>query len=193
MTIYSSRCCFRRTIKFAAVIFSAFWILIIPNHAYAKEDALDKFRIAIGGYTLARHESEVSLTQPDLGTGVSISPEDTLGIDTTQTVFRLDGHYRFNRHHALTYSWYKISNTGTKSVETKFEWLDENGNTITIPVGARVDTSMVYDIYKLGYCGLFIPPIKWNWRQGRDFMSHVSPCSYKPKQPVLASVRKIVI
>jgi hypothetical protein len=153
MPIY--KCCFKRAAYIATVILYVCCIFAVPRHAYAKEGVPDKFRIALGGYTLARYDSEVSLVEPDLGAGVSISPADTLGIDTQQTVFRLDGYYRFNSRHSLTFSWYKITNTGTKSVETEFDWLDENGNTITIPVGARVDTSMVYDIYKVGYLWSF--------------------------------------
>lgn len=130
-------------------------LLATTNLAYAEEAVSDKFKIALGGYTLVRYDSTMSLTDPNLGAGISISPEDTLGLETTQTVLRLTGHYRFTKKHALTYSWYSISTDGNKSVEEEFEWLDENGDTITIPVGARVDTSLDYDIYRVGYLWSF--------------------------------------
>lgn len=125
------------------------------NPVHAEDVVSDKFKIALGGYTLVRYDSTMSLTDPELGAGISISPEDTLGLETTQTVLRLTGHYRFTKKHALTYSWYSISTDGNKSVEEEFEWLDENGDTITIPVGARVDTSLDYDIYRVGYLWSF--------------------------------------
>jgi len=123
--------------------------------AHAGEAVPDKFNIALGGYTLVRYDSTMSLTEPELGAGISISPEDTLGLDTTQTVLRLTGYYRFTKKHALTYSWYSISTDGNKLVEEEFDWLDGNGDAIIIPIGARVETSLDYDIYKVGYLWSF--------------------------------------
>ena len=37
----------------------------------------------------------------------------------------------------------------------EFEWLDESGNQITIPVGAKVDSSLDYNIFKVGYLWSF--------------------------------------
>ena len=130
-------------------------LVTITNFAYAVEAVPDKFKIALGSYKVFRYDSTISLTDPDLGAGITITPEDTLGLDTRQTVLRLTGYYRFTKKHALTYSWYSISTDGAKSIEEEFEWLDENGDTITIPVGANVDTSLDYDIFKVGYLWSF--------------------------------------
>jgi len=122
---------------------------ISPVHA--EELVPDKFKIALGGYTLVRYDSALSLTEPNLGAGISINPEATLGLDNEQTVLRLTGHYRFSKKHALTYSWYSINSHGNKSIEEEIEWLDENGDPITIPVGASVDTNLDFDLFKVGY------------------------------------------
>ena len=130
--------------------------IFTSSQAYAEETKVtDKFRIALGGYTIPSMDSTVSLTDAELGAGASISPQDTLGLKTEQTVFRLDGYYRFNNRHALTYSWYSIRSDGNKTIEEEFTWIDENGNTITIPIGARASTQMDYDIFKLGYLWSF--------------------------------------
>jgi hypothetical protein len=131
------------------LMFSTF--LPMANQVHAEVALPDKFKIAIGGYAVGRYDSTMSLTEPALGVGVSISPEDTLGLDLQQTVTRLDGYYRFTPKHALTYSWYNISSTGNKTIEEEFDWLDENGNTVIIPVGAQANTVLDYDIYKIGY------------------------------------------
>lgn len=125
------------------------------NFAYAEDVVPDKFKISLGGYSLIRNESSMSLTEPNLGAGISISPEDTLGLKTEQTVLRLDGHYRFTKTHALTYSWYSISSNGNKTIDEEFDWLDKDGNKITIPIGAKVDTALDFDVYKLGYLWSF--------------------------------------
>ncbi len=126
---------------------------IIPVHA--EEVVPDKFKIAFGGYTLVRYDSALSLTEPNLGAGVSINPEAALGLNTDQTVLRLTGHYRFSKKHALTYSWYSINLHGNKSIEEEIEWLDQNGDPITIPVGANVDTNLDFDLFKVGYLWSF--------------------------------------
>ncbi|KPK40098.1 MAG: hypothetical protein AMJ69_03740 [Gammaproteobacteria bacterium SG8_47] len=123
--------------------------------AHAEEAEPDKFKLAVGGYTLGRYTSTVSVTDPDVGGGVSLDPQDTLGLETEQTVLRLDGYYRFNPRHSLTYSWYRITSDGNKNVEQEFDWVDDDGNQITIPVGARVDTRLTYNILKVGYLWSF--------------------------------------
>ena len=129
--------------------------LALPSQVYAEEKAVDRFRIAIGGYTIPSLDSSVSLTEPNLGAGVSISPQDTLGLKSEQVVLRLDGYYRFNKKHSLTFSWYSIRSDGSKIIEEEFSWLDEDGNTIVIPVNARAQTQLDYDIIKLGYLWSF--------------------------------------
>lgn len=140
---------------FKYTVLSCSILLTTFNLAHAEDAVLDKFKIAVGGYSLARLESSLSLTDKNLGAGASISPQDTLGMTNERTVFRLDGHYRFTKEHALTYSWYSISSHGYKSIEKEFDWVDENGDPITIPIGANVNSNLDYDIYKVGYLWSF--------------------------------------
>lgn len=136
-------------------IFLTVLIMAVTSYAHAKEKIPDRFRIALGGFAVVRYDSLMSLTEPNLGSGISISPEDTLGLSTEQVVLRLEGYYRFTKKHAMTYSWYKITSDGSKILEEEFEWLDDNGDTITIPAGAKADTTLSYDIFKLGYLWSF--------------------------------------
>ena len=115
----------------------------------------EKFKLAVGGYSVFTYDSAMSLTETNVGVGVSISPRDTLGLDGEQTVFRLDGLYRFNSNHALTFSWYKISSGSDKTVLEDFEWVDEGGNTVVIPTGTNVASSLKYDVFKMGYLWSF--------------------------------------
>ncbi len=128
---------------------------VATNIAHAENSVPDKFNISLGAYSVFRTDATMSLTEPGLGAGISISPEDTLGIDSEQTVLRLTGYYRFTKEHALNYSWYRITSRGNKTLEKKFEWLDKNGDLITIPVGAKVDSSLDYNIFKVGYLWSF--------------------------------------
>ena len=136
------------------ILIVALFITVI-HHAHAEAVEPDKFRIALGGFVVVRYDSVMSLTDPNLGAGLSISPKDTLDLKTEQSVLRLDGYYRFTKTHALTYSWYKISSDSKKTIEVEFDWIDENGDPITIPVGAKAATTLTYDIFKLGYLWSF--------------------------------------
>ena len=135
--------------------FTMFLFYGTMHPAYAEDNLPDKFKIVLGGYTLVRSDTTMSLTEPNTGAGISIDPRDTLGIETEKTVARLEGYYRFNEQHALTYSWYAISSDGTKTLADEINWVDENGDNITIPIGASVKASMDYDIFKLGYLWSF--------------------------------------
>ena len=136
-------------------LFMAISLFATVNLAQAEEVEVDKFRFAIGGYAIARYDSSISLTDPDLGAGISIDPQDTLGMDFENTVLRIEGYYRFHARHALTYSWYSIDSTGSKSIDKEFEWVGPGGNPITIPIGAQVVSSLDYDIFKVGYLWSF--------------------------------------
>ena len=146
---------FVHTIRKTAVYLVMCLILFAPSLVHAKDKDLQKFRIAVGGYTLAKNDATISLTDAGVGAGVSIDPEDALGVDSKQTVFRLDGHFRFNNKHRITYSWYRVSSDGSKVLDEDIDWEDEDGNAIFIPAGARVDTVLKYDIFKVGYLWSF--------------------------------------
>lgn len=137
--------------KRAALVASL--VMLGSSPAMAQED--DKFEISVGGYSVFRYESAVSLTKTNLGAGISISPRDTLGLNGEQTVFRLDGRFRFNSNHAMTFSWFRINANASKTLADDIEWVDESGDTVIIPIGTSVNSSLGYDIYKLGYLWSF--------------------------------------
>ena len=136
--------------------FAGFAILSSPAvFAAEKEFTDEKFTLAIGAYGVFRYDSNALLTSRDFGVGLAFSPEDLLGLDSRQTVLRLEGTWLFRPSHALTFSWYDISSSSSISVERDFEWVDQDGNTITIPIGASVGSRLDYNILKLGYSWSF--------------------------------------
>ena len=141
----SRKCVFLLVVMFA----------VGPNIVHAEDSVPDKFNISIGAYSVFRTDATISLTEPGLGAGITISPEDTLGLDSEQTVLRLTGYYRFTKEHALNYSWYRITSNGNKTLKKEIEWLDKNGDQITIPIGAKVNSSLDYNIFKVGYLWSF--------------------------------------
>lgn len=87
------------------------------------------------------------------GVGLDIDAEKLLGMESTNAVLRLDGHWRFsqNRRHRLDLSWFTIRRQANRTVLEDFEIEDENGNKIPIPAGSHVDSYLNIDIYQLAY------------------------------------------
>ena len=142
-----------RTWRIAASLAFATIILLGLSDANAQDD--DKFKFSAGVFSVFKHDSAMSLTSTEVGLGVSFSPEDSLGWKGEQSVLRLDGRYRFTDKHSLSMSWYRISSDGDRSIQKDIEWIDRDGNVITIPVGASVKSSLDYDIVKLTYLWSF--------------------------------------
>lgn len=157
---------FNRSISIRKQSFIIIAMLAVVKPVQAEAEMPDKFRIALGSFAVVRYDATMSLTDADLGAGISISPEDTLGVQSEQSVLRLDGYYRFAKVHSLTYSWYAISSDGNKSLDQEIDWIDENGDPITIPLGANINTSLDYDIFKVGYLYSFYNTDKVNLAVG---------------------------
>ena len=140
---------------------------VAENKAYP-----DKFRLAFSGYSIDRSNATLSVTDPDLGIGVAINPRDAFGLDFDSTVLRIEGYYRFNERHALTYGWYNLDSTGSKSLEDSVDWVDRDGNEISIPVGATVESTLDVETIKVGYLYSFYESEKVEAAIGAGF--HIS-------------------
>ena len=128
----------------------------------------EKGSITLGVF-LTDTDSTVRIGAP--GYGVTVDVEETLALETTTTVFRTDGMWRFsdNLRHRIDASWFALRRNGSTTI----------GRDITIegtviPTGSNVTTRFDLDIFKLGYsysffqdnrmdlavgAGLFITPI----------------------------------
>jgi hypothetical protein len=126
--------------------------LLTPTLVQAEETApADRFKLSLGSYSIFKSDTSVALTERTLGTGLALNPRDTLGVDIEDTVARLDARYRFTPEHAVGFSWYRISTSASRSLAQDIEWVDNDGEQITLSAGARVDTDFTYDIYSLAY------------------------------------------
>ena len=112
-------------------------------------------KLSFGAYNIIEADTYVSLTERNVGLGISISPHDTLGTDLEQSVVQLDGSYQFNEEDAVKFSWYKISSSGGNEVSKEFTWLDENGDEFTIGAGSASSSKLVFEIVDLAYLWTF--------------------------------------
>lgn len=127
-------------------------LMLAPAAAWAEPTTTaDTFMVSLGSYAIFKSDTSVSLTERNLGTGVALSPQDTLGVDVDESVVRLDARYRFTPEHAISFIWYRISTEGSRELEHDIDWLNESGEQITLSAGAQVDTDFSYNIYSLNY------------------------------------------
>jgi hypothetical protein len=130
------------------------------------------------GYYIAVLDSAVRFGEQNLGIGIELDVEEFLGLDTTDTSFRIDAGYRFGktRRHKVDFSWFRFHRSAStffdKVIEVP-ELPDDSGGGTIGP--GEFQTVFDFDIYKLMYeysvvfdksidlnlgVGLFITPIK---------------------------------
>jgi hypothetical protein len=124
----------------------------------------------------------------NIGLGITLDAEDFLGLDTTNTAFRVDGGYRLgkSKKHKLEASWFQFHRTAEKVLTEDVELPPELGGE-TLPTGITVNSIFDFDIYKLKYeysfmlddrvdlnagLGVFIMPMEFGLGQkGRELKS----------------------
>jgi hypothetical protein len=87
------------------------------------------------------------------GFGVKVDVEDFFGMDTTNSIFKLKGFWRFtdNLRHRLGFEYSSYRRDGYRTILEDFTIEDDNGNQITIPAGTQVNSYFDLDIYKISY------------------------------------------
>jgi hypothetical protein len=90
--------------------------------------------------------ANVAVGGPILGVGANIDFTQTLGGDSSTDALRLDGLYRFNDHHAVGISWYRVGLSGAKTLNQDIQIRDQ-----VIQAGATTETSLSLNIWRLLY------------------------------------------
>ena len=92
--------------------------LLTGNTANAQEAKSvafpDKFMIRLGAYYVDRANTGFTVLSSTTVAGVGISFGKDLGGDTTDSVARIDGYYRFNDRHRLEFGSFTVDRDGEK-------------------------------------------------------------------------------
>jgi hypothetical protein len=115
-----------------------------------------KFSVSVGAFFTDRD----SQTRIDGATnpGTEVDLEGDLGLEKSDTVFRVDAYWRFAEKHRLDFSTFDLSRSATKLIERDIVWDDT-----TYPVSAEVDVTADLEIYKAAYTWEFL-------KRGRSFL-----------------------
>lgn len=113
-----------------------------------KELEVDPFNLSLGAYFVTRTNGNIRLdrTAGVATIGTSIDWERDLGGETSMTVPRIDGYYRFAPKHRMDFSWYKIDRGGTI-----FSQRDIDFGNVFYPTGTSLESRLDTETTKLSY------------------------------------------
>jgi len=120
----------------------------MPN-AIAQTEDYTKFSLSVGVF-LTNMDTKTRIDGM-VGDGTDVDLEGDLGLDNSDTVFRIDGYYRFNQKHRLDFSVFDLSRSASTLIEKDIEW-----NDTLFPIGTTIDSSFDLNIYKLAYTWSFM-------------------------------------
>ena len=132
-------------------ISTAFIVTTASAEEAQKNLPWEKAYFNLGGQISAL-DTGIKLSSKDIGLGIVLDGEDTLGLDVSQTVFRVDAGWRFsdNLRHKVDFSWFRFDRTGTETLDQQIEVPDGEGGTTTLGPG-ELNSLFKLDIYKLKY------------------------------------------
>ena len=140
------------------VLFIPFLLLtclfILPDKVMAQEGwgpGQDKWKFELGGY----FPSIKSDMKVDVGDD-RIDLENFLGLSEDETVWRLDGYWRFAKKHRLGFGYYGLRRDATHGFSDD---IDIGGQ--EWPIGAYVSTELDMDFFTLAYAYSFYQNEKW--------------------------------
>ena len=92
------------------------------------------------------------------GIGVDVDVEKALELDTSLSVFRLDGQWRFsdNLRHRLDFSWLSFHREASRVLDEEIRFEDKEGNEIVLEIGQKVKSRFNMDFYRIAYSYSFI-------------------------------------
>ncbi len=124
------------------------------------------------GVFLSGTDSTVRIGSP--GYGVSVDVEEVLALETTTTVFRTDGMWRFtdNLRHRIDASWFALRRNGSTTLGR-----DITIDGTVIPTGSSVTTRFDLDIFKLGYSYSFFQDDRMDLAVGAGFF--ITPIGFE--------------
>jgi hypothetical protein len=129
--------------------------LLLPGSAKAEEGygpGQDKWKFELGGYFPAVN-TEVKIDGTEVGDNLDL---EGLGLSSDESVWRVNGYWRFAKKHRLGFGYYKLGRDGSIGLTEEIKIGD-----ITIPVDANVATELDMGFYSFDYFYSLYQGEKW--------------------------------
>jgi hypothetical protein len=149
-----------------AVLFLLFCLflmtgLVLPDPVKAEEGwgpGQDTWKFELGGYFPS---TSTSLSVSGLESGTDLDLENTLGFDDSDTIFRLDGYWRFFERHRLGFGFYQFNREGSATLTEDIEIGD-----VIFGEGSQVSSELNLGFYTIDYMYSFYQGEKWEMSAG---------------------------
>jgi len=133
------------------------FLLAGPAMADAQSAGMDKASLSLSVF-LTHRDSNTRLDASAGDPGTDVDLENELGLNRSDSVFRVDAFYKFNEAHRIDVSWFDLSRSSSKVIERDIEW-----NDTLYPIDTAVNSEFDLDIYKVAYTWSFL-------RKDRNFL-----------------------
>ena len=130
----------------------------IEDDRYDEHPVAERFKIRIGGFLIDSFDTTARFDSTQYPIGTLIDLEENFNVESSQTVLRIDGFYRFNNKHRIDWTYYQSRRSGTSTATQEYvigDPDDPEGGFI-IPKDARIQTQWNYDLLKVGYAWSFL-------------------------------------
>lgn len=123
-------------------------LLAVTATAGAQSEESPPFSISLGVFFTDRDTD--TRIDADTDTGTDVNLEDDLGFDRSDSVFRLDGYWRFATNHRIDVSAFDLSRDAVKVIDRDITI----GDTV-YPIDTQVTGKLDLTIYKAAYTWIF--------------------------------------
>ena len=130
----------------------------VADDRYDEYPPAERFKLRIGGFVIDRFDTTARFDSTRFPIGTLIDLEEDFKVDSSETVMRIDGFYRFNRRHRIDWTWYRSRRNGTSIAQQDFiigDPDDPEGGFI-IPKDSGIRASWNFDLLKVGYAWSFL-------------------------------------
>ena len=124
-------------------------LLSMSGPAAADSHDEDSFSLSLGVFITDR-DTEARLNG-NIDDGTTTNFEKDLGLDSSDTVFRVDGYYRFNTRHRIDFSVFDLSRNAVRQIERDIQW----GDTL-FSIDTEIKADFDLAIYKVAYTYSFL-------------------------------------
>lgn len=131
---------------------------VVADDRYDDYKIEERFKLRIGSFVINSFDTTARFDSTRYPIGSLIDLEEDFNLDTSETVLRIDGFYRFNNRHRIDWTYYHSEREGSAVTDREFiigDPDDPEGGFV-IPKSARVDTKWSYDLLKVGYAWSFL-------------------------------------
>ncbi|MEN8167063.1 MAG: hypothetical protein ABFR65_06240 [Pseudomonadota bacterium] len=132
--------------KIIAGLLALIMNITVPAYAAQGQGLADRWVVRGGAFFVLDAQSQVRLDQKNGFLGTSIDFDSDLEMDTSDTVARVDGHYRFNENHRINLGWYEFNRSGSKRIQKEIKF----GNA-TFPIDVQVDSFFDMKSFQTSY------------------------------------------